>query len=109
MDAKLFRFPGGSVNAYNAEVNEDIIEKMTELGYIYYDWNASLEDAAPETKPEELVSNGVSTTQGRQKVVMLAHDVVYNTGVCLEELLDSLPEYEMKALSEDVEPVHFER
>ena len=109
VDAKLFRFPGGSVNAYNAEVNEDIIEKMTELGYIYYDWNASLEDAAPETKPEELVSNGVSTTLGRQKVVMLAHDVVYNTGVCLEELLDSLPEYEMKALSEDVEPVHFER
>ena len=109
VDAKLFRFPGGSVNAYNAEVNEDIIEKMTELGYIYYDWNASLEDAAPETKPEELVSNGVSTTQGIQKVVMLAHDVVYNTGVCLEELLDSLPEYEMKALSEDVEPVHFER
>lgn len=38
---------------------------------------------------------------------MLAHDVVYNTGACLEELLDSLPEYEMKALSEDVEPVQF--
>lgn len=107
VEAKLFRFPGGSVNVYNAEVNEDIIEKMTELGYIYYDWNASLEDAAPDTTPEELISNGVSTTLGRQKVVMLAHDVVYNTGVCLEELLDSLPEYEMKALSEEVEPVQF--
>lgn len=107
VDAKLFRFPGGSINVYNTEVSEDIIEKMTELGYIYYDWNASLEDAAPETTPEELVSNGVSTTLGRQKVVMLAHDVVYNTGVCLEELLDSLPEYEIKALSEDVEPVQF--
>lgn len=107
VDARLFRFPGGSVNAYNAEVNEEIIEKMTELGYIYYDWNASLEDAAPDTTPEELISNGISTTFGRQKVVMLAHDVVYNTGACLEELLDSLPEYEMKALNEDVEPVHF--
>ncbi len=107
VDAKLFRFPGGSVNAYNAEVNEDIIEKMTERGYIYYDWNASLEDAAPDTTPEELISNGVSTTFGRQKVVMLAHDAVYNTGACLEELLDNLPEYEMKALSEDVEPVQF--
>lgn len=107
VDAKLFRFPGGSVNAYNAEVNEEIIEKMTELGYTYYDWNASLEDAAPDTTPEELISNGVSTTLGRKNVVMLAHDVVYNTGVCLEELLDSLPEYEIKALSEEVEPVQF--
>ena len=107
VDAKLFRFPGGSVNVYNEKVNEDIIEKMTERGYIYYDWNASLEDAAVDMTPEELVSNGVSTTLGRQKVVMLAHDVVYNTGVCLEELLDSLPEYEMKALNEEVEPVQF--
>ena len=105
--AEIFRFPGGSVNVYNEKVNEDIIEKMTERGYIYYDWNASLEDAAVDMTPEELVSNGVSTTLGRQKVVMLAHDVVYNTGVCLEELLDSLPEYEMKALNEEVEPVQF--
>jgi len=107
VDAKLFRFPGGSVNVYNAEVGDEIIERMTQLGYIYYDWNASLEDAAPETTPEELIANGVSTTFGRQKVVMLAHDVVYNTGICLEELLDNLPEYEMKALTEDIEPVHF--
>lgn len=107
VDAKLFRFPGGSVNAYNAEVNEEIIEKMTELGYTYYDWNASLEDAAPDITPEELILNGVSTTLGRKNVVMLAHDVVYNTGACLEELLDSLPEYEMKALDEAVEPIQF--
>lgn len=107
VDAKLFRFPGGSVNAYNEEVSSDIIAKMTELGYIYYDWNASLGDAALNTTPEGLIENGVSTTLGRKNVVMLAHDVVYNTGVCLEELLDSLPEYEMKALSEEVEPIHF--
>ncbi|MCM1174993.1 MAG: N-acetylmuramoyl-L-alanine amidase [Blautia sp.] len=108
VDAKLFRFPGGSVNAYNEEVGGDIIDKMTELGYIYYDWNASLGDAALNTTPEGLIANGISTTLGRKKVVMLAHDVVYNTGVCLEELLDSLPEYEMKALSEAVEPIQFQ-
>ena len=33
--------------------------------------------------------------------------VVYATGICLDELLDELPEYEMKALTEEVEPVHF--
>lgn len=107
VDAKLFRFPGGSINDHNEEVSGDIIAKMTELGYIYYDWNASLGDAALSTTPDGLVANGVSTTLGRKNVVMLAHDVVYNTGVCLEDLLDSLPEYEMKALSEDVEPIQF--
>lgn len=107
VDTKLFRFPGGSVNSYNKKVNEEIIKKMTEMGYIYYDWNASLEDAVTKSEPEQLIANGVETTLGRKKVIMLAHDVVYNTGICLEELLDKLPEYEMKPLTEEVEPIQF--
>lgn len=107
VEAKLFRFPGGSVNSYNKAVGTQIIEKMTEKGYIYFDWNASLEDAVKSSTPEALVQNGVSSTLGRKKVVMLAHDVIYNTTQCLEQLLDSLPEYEMKPLTTDVEPIHF--
>lgn len=107
VEVKLFRFPGGSVNAYNGEVRGDIIEAMTERGFIYFDWNASLEDAVKKSTPEQLVANGVETTLGRKKVVMLAHDVVYNTGICLEDLLDRLPEYRLEVLTEDVEPVQF--
>lgn len=103
----LFRFPGGSINTYNGEVCADIIEEMTKKGYLYYDWNASLEDAAAGVEPAQLVANGVGTTLGRKKVILLAHDVVYNTGMILEELLDSFPEYEMRPLSEEVEPIHF--
>ncbi len=107
VEAKLFRFPGGSINNYNKQVSEEIIEKMTERGYIYYDWNASLDDAVGTREPEELVAKAVETTLGREKVVMLAHDVVYNTGICLEDLLDSLPEYEIRPLDEEVEPIQF--
>lgn len=107
LDVKIFRFPGGSINDFNAGVREDIIQEMTNRGYIYFDWNASLEDAVKESAPEELLQNGVETTQGRNRVVMLAHDVVYNTGICLEELLDRLPEYEMQLLTEEVEPIQF--
>ena len=89
------------------EVREGIIEEMTERGFIYFDWNASLEDAVKKSTPEQLIANGVETTLGRKTVVMLAHDVVYNTGICLEELLDRLPEYRMEALTEEVEPVQF--
>lgn len=107
VDARIFRFPGGSINSYNEKVYTDIIEEMTDRGYIYYDWNASLEDAAAESEPAQLVANGVYTTFGRDKVILLAHDVVYNTGTILDDLLDSLPEYEIRPLSEDVEPIHF--
>lgn len=107
VDAKLFRFPGGSINAYNGQVAQEIIAEMTARGYIYFDWNASLEDAVGQSEPKQLVANGVQTTLGRRKVVMLAHDVKYNTAICLGDLLDALPEYEMRPLDETVEPIQF--
>lgn len=106
-EPKLFRFPGGSVNSYNKGVYEDIIKAMEERGFIYYDWNASLEDAVTKADPEVLIENAVSSTLGRKKVVMLAHDIVYQTTQCLDELIDRFPEYRMEALTEDVDPIQF--
>ena len=40
-------------------------------------------------------------------MILLAHDVVYDTGTILEDLLDRFPEYEMRPLSEEVEPIQF--
>ncbi len=106
-EVKLFRFPGGSINAYNKEVYEDIIAEMTERGFVYFDWNGSLEDAVSKSTPEQLVRNAVESTLGRKKVVMLAHDVISNTVDCLEELIDSFPEYKMEPLTEEVKPIQF--
>lgn len=107
VEAKLFRFPGGSINSYNKSVYEDIIQEMTDKGYIYFDWNASLEDATRHNEPERLLQNAKESTLGRKRVVMLAHDAVYNTTLCLEDLLELFPEYQMLPLTEDVEPVQF--
>lgn len=107
IEVKLFRFPGGSINSYNKQVYQQIAEEMTQRGYIYYDWNASLEDAVKNPKAETLIQNGVSSTLGRKKVIMLAHDVVGETGLCLEQLLDQFPEYQMEPLTEEVEPIQF--
>ncbi len=107
VEVKLFRFPGGSVNSYNKDVYEDIIKEMSERGFIYFDWNASLEDAAKNTTPEQLIANAMNSTFGRKKVVMLAHDIQKNTALCLEELLDSFPEYQMEPLTSEVEPIQF--
>ena len=107
VETNLFRFPGGSINAYNQKTGSAIIREMTDRGYIYYDRNASLEDAVKNPDPKQLIENGLSTTLGRKKVVLLAHDVVGSTCLCLEELLDSLPEYKMEPLNENVEPICF--
>ncbi|MDE6169163.1 MAG: N-acetylmuramoyl-L-alanine amidase, partial [Acetatifactor sp.] len=107
VEVELFRFPGGSINAYNKDVYEDIIDVMTEQGYVYFDWNASLEDAAKKTTPEMLLQNARESTLGRKKVVMLAHDIQYNTVLCLEALIDQFPEYKMEPLSIEVTPIQF--
>lgn len=107
VDPVLFRFPGGSINSYNKNVYKEIIREMTDRGYIYFDWNASLEDAVKKSTPEQLIENARESTLGRKKIVMLAHDIVYNTTLCLDELIDQLPEYRMEALTEDVKPIRF--
>lgn len=107
IQAKLFRFPGGSINAYNQEVNAAIIQELTEQGFIYYDWNASLEDAVKKSTPESLIANAVESTLGRKRIILLAHDTVYNTRLCLEELLDSLPEYNFLPMTDNTIPIQF--
>lgn len=107
VEVKLFRFPGGSINSYNKEVYEEIVERMTEMGFIYFDWNASLEDAVTHAEPEILIENATSSTLGRRKIVMLAHDIVYPTTLCLDDLIDAFPEYRMEPLTADVTPIQF--
>lgn len=106
-ETKLFRFPGGSINSYNQETGNEIIKEMAERGFIYFDWNASLEDAVQKAEPDQLIQNAKDSTLGRKRVILLAHDVVYNTTLCLGELLESFPEYKMELLTTDVEPVQF--
>lgn len=107
-EVKLFRFPGGSVNHYNRAVYEEIIERMTAKGFIYFDWNASLEDAVtPSPEPQTLIENAMESTLKRKKVVMLGHDIVYSTALCLDDLIDAFPEYRMEPLTADVEPIQF--
>lgn len=107
VEATLFRFPGGSINAYNKAVYQDMIEEMEEKGFVYFDWNASLEDAVTKAAPEELIRNARESTLGRKKVVMLAHDIVENTSLCLEELIAEFPEYKMEPLTAEVAPIQF--
>lgn len=102
-----YRFPGGSINKYNKHLYNDIVEKMSDKGYVYYDWNGCFEDAVSNPKREQIIQNAVESTLKRKKVIMLAHDTVDETAECLNEVLDLLPEYEFLPLTKDVEPIQF--
>lgn len=104
-----YRFPGGSINSHNKQIYKDIIAEMSEMGYVYFDWNASLEDALKNVTKEQIIQNAVESTLKRKKVVMLAHDIVYTTSMCMEELIDSFPEYEFLPLTKEVTPVQFKQ
>lgn len=107
--AKLFRFPGGSVNAYNKQVCGDIVKELEARGFIYFDWNASLEDTVGDKTGEQLLQSAQESVMGREHVVMLAHDRVKNTAEHLGTIIDAFPEYRMKPLSEYTRPVQFRR
>lgn len=49
----------------------------------------------------------MKTILGRQQVVLLAHDMVHSTSLCLDGLIDQLPEYRMEPLTPEVAPVRF--
>ena len=104
---QFFRFPGGSINAYNKDVYEEIIKQMTDRGFVYFDWNGSLDDATKKNEPESLLKNARESTLGRKKIVMLAHDIIYNTTLCLEELIESFPDYKMESITPEVTPIQF--
>lgn len=107
VEVQFFRFPGGSINAYNKDVYEEIIKEMTDRGFVYFDWNGSLDDATKNNAPELLLKNARESTLGRKKIVMLAHDIIYNTTLCLDELIESFPDYKMEQLTLEVTPIQF--
>lgn len=107
VEVKIFRFPGGSINAYNKHIYKDIITEMTNRGFTYYDWNASLEDSVRKCTPEELVKSAVDTAMNRDRVILLAHDTIYNTSLCIEDIILAFPDYKMEPLTEEVIPICF--
>ncbi len=75
--SKLFRFPGGSSNTisrFNKGIMTDLTKKMTELGYIYFDWNIDSMDTSTKD-PETIAQNVINEIQKREHSVVLMHDI----------------------------------
>ena len=107
---QVFRFPGGSVNAYNGATYRDIISEMVRRGFVYFDWNRQTGDAVRGDVPvDTLVENALDRVGTMRRVFLLAHDNTRFTNVveALPRIIEGYQEagFTFAALTPEVKPV----
>lgn len=108
----MFRFPGGSINAYNYNIYQEIMAEMLRRGFIPYDWNASSGDAVQKAATAATITNNIVTGAKRtHRGIVLMHDSQpkRETVQGLESAIVQLKEagYAFDKLSPEIQPVLF--
>ncbi|MBQ6884392.1 MAG: polysaccharide deacetylase family protein [Clostridia bacterium] len=80
----IMRFPGGSSNKISAQYRKgimtDLTDRMTSLGYSYFDWNVVSGDADASVVPAETIATNVlSRARGKNSICVLMHDTEKKT------------------------------
>lgn len=106
----IFRFPGGSVNAYNKETQRQIIDEMHRRGYTYYDWSISAADIAGNGAAETAEDNIISKIRSTPHKIVLMHEDGNDDLEFMEKVIVKLKEqgYRFEKLTNKVEPVRLE-
>ncbi|MDF3001097.1 MAG: polysaccharide deacetylase [Bacillota bacterium] len=111
LKTEIFRFPGGSINKYNALFYEEIIAEMTRRGFTYYDWNSSNGDAASNATAASVYNNTIRSSEKKDRVILLMHDSAakYYTVAALPGIIEYYKGRGMQfeALTNDVSPIAF--
>ena len=85
---KITRFPGGSSNSYS--LTKQLIYKVYEKGYQYFDWNVSSGDAAGIKVPTTIAANVINGAKGKDSICVLMHDLHTATAQALPAIIDGL-------------------
>ena len=109
-ETRLFRFPGGSSNTvsrFNRGIMTRLSERMSEEGYVYFDWNVSSGDAGGTSSTEQVLQNIVDGCSARRVSVVLQHDVKEFSVAAVERVIiwGLTNGYSFAALDETTEPV----
>ncbi len=109
---EIFRFPGGSINYFNASLYRQISGEMIRRGYVYYDWNISAEDAVRAgVSAADITRYALSGDSSMQKKIVLMHDGPghRNTAEALPGIIEGLAKqgYKFAPLTKEVMPVVF--
>lgn len=108
----ILRFAGGSVNAYNTRLYEQLIAEMTRRGFTYYDWNVASGDAARGITANTVIYNvlsGIDERKDKSHKIVLMHDTNDAIVQALPTIIGALQEqqYHFEALTNKVVPANF--
>lgn len=108
--AEIFRYPGGSINAYNSGFYQELNAEMLRRNFVFFDWDVSGEDTLMGGADAEQIENSVVTgMEGKDRGIVLLRDTIGK-----ESVVEALPGiisrlqgqgYGFKALTADVIPV----
>lgn len=107
---QIFRFPGGSINAYNGHIYQEIVAEMTRRGFVYFDWNRSNGDAVKNSPAATtLAQNALDRLGASSRVILLMHDSKghANTVAALPAIIEGYQNagYTLEALTPEVRPI----
>lgn len=108
---QIFRFPGGSINAHNQGIYQELIAEMLRRGFLFYDWNVSSQDAVSKISSADIVHNVTSNIRGQNKVIILMHDSSDKTSTvkALPQIIKFLKEenYTLDRIDNSIKPIMF--
>jgi peptidoglycan/xylan/chitin deacetylase (PgdA/CDA1 family) len=113
----IVRFPGGSNNTvsikYGGEdIMKEIVKKVVNMGYQYFDWNVSSTDAEKVKQDKDIiVKSALDGAKNKNKIVVLMHDVAAKTTTveALPEIIEGLIKqgFKFESLDKDSYAPHF--
>lgn len=110
---EIYRFPWGSVNCYVSNICDEIIKRMEERGFTYYDWNVSAEDSIGKPSKSSIFKNIRKDFKKFDEPVILMHDSSINklTVEILPEIIDEIRAagYEFGTLDNRSEPYQYRK
>ena len=114
VDTKIMRFIGGSANSisrFNPGIMTILTKKVTDLGYIYFDWNINPHDC--NNISEDQVYNRVVKELGDESIyVVLLHDFEgnYKTANVLRNIINYCKNkgYQFDKITMTTPPIHID-
>lgn len=107
----IYRFPGGSVNNYNAATRKEIVAEMGRRGYIYFDWNVESGDSTKGAGSSEIYNNVINGCKGKKRAVIIMHDSAtkQSTVSALDDIITTLKAdgWQFAPLTNEVKPMIF--
>lgn len=105
----FFRFPGGSVNSYNAGLYQELIAEMLRRGFVPFDWNVSAQDTVPDVTSAQISDRVVLLSSSMTRSIVLLHDEGEETVEALHGIIKALKaeKFSFAPLTASVKPILF--